>query len=76
MTELKPCPFCGYKTNRSPMMIKEKDYDANIFDNEEKCRKAEVWFHLVCLRCKSKTDEYSSEEKVIEAWNRRVRDEE
>lgn len=71
MEDLKPCPFCGYKTNRSPMIIKEKDYDANIWDNEEKVRKGEVWFHLICVKCKAKTGEESNVEKAIKNWNTR-----
>ena len=71
MNELKKCPFCGYKTTKSPFIIKEKDYDVNIFDDVEKARQAEVWFHVVCLKCKARSGEKSSIDKAVEVWNTR-----
>jgi len=68
LLNVKPCPFCGY-TN--PFLVKEKDYDANIHDSEEKVRKAEVWFHVVCLKCKVKTQEESNRERAIARWEQR-----
>ncbi len=72
LLEMKSCPFCSYKGPNSPFMVKGKDYDCNIRDEEEQCHKAYVWFHITCLKCKSKSGEFSSPKQAIEAWNRRV----
>ena len=61
MSELKPCPFCGGK--------------AEIEHNEILTL---MFSYVVCRNCGAKTGEYrvnstySSDEKAIEAWNRRA----
>ena len=63
MENLKPCPFCGGKgkvMNRSGMYLSS---------------------FVFCVECGSQSREfkvstsYSSDEKAIEAWNRRANDE-
>ena len=66
--EAKTCPFCGFD---QILLIKEKDYDDNINDPDEKAKKGNVWFHCVCLKCKSQTGEASNEQKAIEKLNTR-----
>jgi len=65
----KPCPFCGY---HKIFVIKEKDYNTNIHNPLEQARQAEVWFHCVCLKCKTQTREESSIKQAVEVWNMRV----
>lgn len=55
MTELLPCPFCGY---HSPWIMDLK-YD-EVFKFAIKCP--------ICTACIANNE---SEEKIIEAWNRR-----
>ena len=57
--QLKPCPFCGGEAKLDHLI-----------------KSSIVW----CKDCRASTKsiefspEYSSDEKVIEAWNRRVND--
>ena len=57
---LKPCPFCGGKA------IVEIGTKSKI---------------VFCIRCKARTNRFAeyneekNEEKAVEAWNRRVNDE-
>jgi len=60
MTEPKNCPFCGSET--IPIWVHEN------FDFKGKEHRN---FYAVCSNCKARTGEYPSEEKAIEAWNRR-----
>ena len=65
----KPCPFCGHN---KLLLVKEKDYNVNIVDLAEKCKQANVWFHVVCMKCKVMSREESSKERAIEVWNMRI----
>ena len=58
MTELKPCPFCGYKAE----LLKSHSCDEIpyfVICSNDKCKASLGYF--------SKT-----KEKAIESWNRRV----
>lgn len=56
--ELKPCPFCGGEAELQ----------------------SEPWSAVICANCRAMSHcfphsgKYSSDEKAIEAWNRRVDD--
>lgn len=60
MNELKPCPFCGG----------EGCVQEHVFSGYTST------FGVVCLDCCCETRQfYDSKEDAIEAWNRRVNDE-
>lgn len=67
--KIRECPFCGYKGIHSPIMIVEKEEAPS---REKGFNFSTTWRHLVCLKCKSKTGEYKTEEEAIAAWNRRA----
>lgn len=57
---LKPCPFCGG--------------EANVI--EHRFHGLDSSYGLQCKKCKAETYQfYESEEKAIEAWNRRAGEE-
>lgn len=64
MTNLKRCPFCGGEAKVA--------HDVTI---------VYTWSYISCTKCKARTTyflmstEYSSDQRAIEAWNRRVEDE-
>lgn len=62
MAKLKPCPFCGYDMS----LI----YSDPLWDG---CPPCYVSYKIVCANC-SATIKRSTEEKAIEAWNRRAND--
>lgn len=63
MPELKPCPFCGGKAKL-----------------HHKYEMMTGYSYIYCTRCRTETEKFaqscshSSDEKAIEAWNRRVSD--
>ena len=60
LVDLKPCPFCGG----------EADVIEHLFYEHDSL------YGLQCKKCKAKTYLfYESEEKAIEAWNRRAGEE-
>lgn len=68
-TNLKSCPFCGYKAENSPFLINEKE-----FVNDGCFREYCLWKRLVCLKCKIKTREFETTEEVVEFWNERKKE--
>ncbi|MBR4016353.1 MAG: Lar family restriction alleviation protein [Oscillospiraceae bacterium] len=60
--ELKPCPFCGAK---SELCMEPWD-----FEKREPAKDAK--YVVECGECLSRTDTYNSEDEAIEAWNRRT----
>lgn len=56
MAELKPCPFCG---------------GVNVFIAELRTNFFESRYAAVCEDCQSLGGNCKTEEKAIEAWNRR-----
>ena len=65
---LKPCPFCGGKAVLSNyrMVPHEK---TNIPEPEICDGK---WHFVWCEECRAHGNDYLTNEKAIEAWNRRV----
>lgn len=63
MIELKPCPFCGGEA----MLDYECYGGGKSFVYCKSCRISTERFEI--------SREYASDEKAIEAWNRRVSDE-
>lgn len=67
MPDLKPCPFCG----RKPSKVRQHQL-AGL---------ATIYYTVDCKApvsrcpCRPKTTFFKSEEAVIEAWNRRAREE-
>lgn len=59
MENLKKCPFCGGKA------VSRKRRPDHIMNG--KC-------FVCCSECKNKTAYYDTEEKAIEAWNKRTTD--
>ena len=59
MNELKPCPFCGFG------MILTYKLPCSLPNTER--------VEIVCGECSAKIGRFS-EDKAIEAWNRRVTD--
>ena len=61
MSELKPCPFCG----ENPVInhISDSLFDCGIFA-----------YWVVCPKCGIRTQKNRNLEEVIEAWNRRAKD--
>ena len=60
LIDLKPCPFCGG----------EADVIEHLF------HRLDSSYGLQCKKCKAETYQfYESEEKAIEAWNRRAGEE-
>ena len=62
MNELKPCPFCGGKA------LLRHDYTLN-WSSYVQCEK----YRLESVRI-FRSFEYASDDKAIEAWNRRTDD--
>ena len=58
--ELKPCPFCGGK--------------ARVHEVETRTSSIGGYF-VMCTKCLTSSDNYSSSEIAAEYWNRRVNDE-
>lgn len=60
MDKLAPCPFCGGEA----YVVK---HHYGMWDNKPKD------FFVICLNCNAASSHYSNtEEKAIEAWNRRT----
>ena len=58
MTELKPCPFCGdLKAEIEERIITEYNIKS---------------YQVVCFSCAGSSGLHISQEKAIEAWNRRT----
>lgn len=55
MTELKPCPFCG---NCDVIATPWR-----AFEN--------VFYKCICPKCGASVGSYDTENKAVEAWNRR-----
>lgn len=55
--ELKPCPFCG---------------SAQVAFFRCEWRERMIISGMVCLECRAMGPKASSEERAVEAWNRRV----
>jgi len=79
MEKIKPCPFCG-KDVAELSDVKECEDCAN-FENEDACPAYEEmepcpWHFVVCSHyrggCGASGGWELTEEKAIEAWNRRV----
>ena len=63
MTELKPCPFCRGKA------------ELKIICSDGIAMMPKITWHIVrCVKCDAKIERFASVE-AIEAWNRRVNDE-
>lgn len=60
MAELKPCPFCGGKS----------DVDTPYYWDGE-CGKT---YAIYCTACRCRTSDYIGLAGAIEAWNRRAED--
>lgn len=62
--ELKPCPFCGYE---KPELWHDNDFGG--------------YSYVACPKCRCKSDRFpklfseSSDQRAIEAWNRRTENE-
>lgn len=57
--KLKPCPFCGSEA----FLRQTPAFEFNEFD-----------FYVSCSNCRAMIDNiYGTEERAIEAWNRRAR---
>lgn len=69
---LEPCPFCNYQRKDEKkigqIIIREKEYD---IAREKGDNAVKSWYHITCLKCKCKTNDYDTEEKAINAWNMR-----
>lgn len=61
MTELKPCPFCGSKNTACSF------YTTHTEGMEDH-------YYIGCKNCGANGSRGKSEEEAIEAWNRRVND--
>ena len=59
MAELKPCPFCGGKA-----------FCTNVLPTYG----CDVMYRVFCEDCNINTPSKWTEEKAIEAWNRREED--
>ena len=59
MAELKPCPFCGGKA---------------FLTNDLATYGCDVMYRVICENCNISTPLKWTEEKAIEAWNRRAED--
>lgn len=73
---LKPCPFCNYQRKDEKrigqIIVREKEYDDTYREDKEHGVNAiKNWYHIVCLKCKCKTDDYDTEQKAIDKWNMR-----
>lgn len=66
MAELKPCPFCGGKAYIEcwEMVPFEKQYIQEENDG--------FYYGITCMNCDASTGGKLSEEKAIDAWNRRA----
>ena len=61
MSELKPCPFCGGMAR----VIEHTFYETSDFTSHS--------YGVECCDCFTKSFQfYKTEEKAINAWNRRV----
>ena len=67
MNELKPCPFCGGDAKHQTYTSQQ-----TLFSPSKRC------IYYKCKDCEAQTKAfresvyYSAEEKAVEAWNRRV----
>ena len=59
--ELKPCPFCGG----------EAEICVAHWDFENDCPVNGSGYGVECKDCLTSTDEYETQEKAAQAWNRR-----
>ena len=57
MTELKPCPFCGYKNIQ--ILVDKNEYLYYRYFSQ-------------CQRCGASAKRGRTKEEAIDAWNRRV----
>ena len=62
MTELKPCPFCGFGMPLIYQYDPFDGYQGNL-----------TRYKIVCGNCSAKINR-STEEQAIKAWNRRAED--
>lgn len=70
MTELKPCPFCGYNAD---LRIYYKDGQTQHY-NGVSFGKIKKEYVIRCRKCNARM-QCSTEKRTIEAWNRRADDE-
>ena len=61
MTELKPCPFCGGEA----VVVEE------YLSEEADASADEITYFVSCGLCASRTDNYATKKRAIEAWNNR-----
>ena len=64
--QLKPCPFCGGKAGIHRCADLENERMAAVMTGK---------YGVHCKECKTATTPYDTEEKAVEAWNKRKRSE-
>lgn len=69
--ELKPCPFCGGEAKFRDSLIITPEIDENdAYVGADISDDRPYW--IECINCHATSGEYDTEEKAIEAWNRRA----
>ena len=64
MSELKPCPFCGHKANKSDTWFPKK----TPFDNPQR-----AYYTIKCCKCRAEM-KGKNWTNLVKAWNRRAND--
>lgn len=67
MVELKPCPFCGSQ---------QVDDNIGVQYDESGLSAVRYFYSVVCGNCGCRTALFEQKLNSIEAWNRRVSDDE